>query len=183
MLFRSEHTNDTETLTYKDRTKTTLTDVIRKEDNLSNQNTFSMSYTGKTGKNSYLFLSADYSIIDNDTKYTSDETNRQTLYNNYSLTNNDGKYNLATVNLAYNFALPYKISAETGGRYYNTHHSLHYATSNKMATNDQQSNHQVLDDNVSAAYLTLQRTWKNVWASIGGRYEYSDTKIAQIGVA
>ena len=45
-----EHTNDTETLTYKDRTKTTLTDVIRKEDNLSNQNTFSMSYTGKTGK-------------------------------------------------------------------------------------------------------------------------------------
>lgn len=172
-----EHTNDTETLTYKDRTKTTLTDVIRKEDNLSNQNTFSMSYTGKTGKNSYMFLSADYSIIDNDTKYTSDETNRQTLYNNYSLTNNDGKYNLATVNLAYNFALPYKIGAETGGRYYNTHHSLHYATSNKMATNDQQSNHQVLDDNVSAAYLTLQRSWKNVWASIGGRYEYSDTKI------
>lgn len=177
--YAKDHDKDrcTELMTYKDKDRTTEKDIVRRTLTDRSQHAFSLSYSGNVYKNSYLFLSADYSLINNDLKHTSDETYRASGVNSNILTNNDGRYNIATVNASYNFTLPLNIQANVGGRYYNTHHSLRYNTTNALVSAEQRLNHQTLNDNVTAGYATLGRSWKKVYASISGRYEYSDTRI------
>lgn len=174
---QKEHENNDETISYKDNVVTLPRDVVRKQSTLSNQHTFSMSYVANTGKNSTLFLSADYSLINNDIRYKSSETDVQSETEKLVLTNNDSKYNVATFNASYNFNLPYKIATQVGARYYNTHHPLDYSTTNTMVDNNMRRNHQIMDDNVSAGFFSLSRSWGKVWLNLSGRYEYSDTRI------
>lgn len=172
-----DNENNTELMTYRDNERDIDKDIVRKTLGKRHQHAFSLSYSGNVSTNSYLLLSADYSIIGNDSKLTSDETYRASGGNSRITTSNNGKYNIATINGAYSFRLPLSIMASVGGRYYNTHHSLDYSTTNALVNAQQRTNHQTLDDNVTAAYATLERSWNKLYASLSARYEYSDTRM------
>lgn len=174
-----DNESNSEITTYNEPEHTTIKDITRCNHTLRNQHTFSLSYSGKTFKNSYLWLSADYSTIGNNTKSTSDETNRSTHYSTSVTTRNYGTYDVLTLNTAYSFTLPYKINTQVGARYYYTRHPLDYSTLNNTFVDTRHAtNHQLMQDNVSAGYFTLTRSWKKIAMQIGGRYEYSDTRMS-----
>lgn len=170
--------NNGETTTYTDLRQSTTKDITRKNPTLRNQHTFSLSYSGKTGKDSRLWLSADFSTIGDKAKATSDETNKASLHHSFVSTRNYSTYNVTTLNASYSFLLPYKINTQVGARYYSTHHPLDYTTlNNNFVEPLHANNHQLMRDKVSAGYYTLTRSWKKTALQIGGRYEYSDTRM------
>lgn len=171
------HKNDTEQTTYNDRSDVETKDIVRKGDNLRNTHNVSLSYSGKTTANGWLTLSADYSAINSKVVSTSDEYSRKTLGRSDIFTRTAGTYDIVTLNADYSFLLPFKINTQVGARYYNTHHPLDYATNNSFVEASAAKNRQTMDDNVSAGYFTLQRNWKKLVLILGGRYEYSDTRM------
>lgn len=151
--------------------------VVTKDRTIRNQHSFSLSYSGKTGKNSYLSLAADYSTISIGNHTCSEELPDGTAQPTIVTTSSHSHYNIATVNASYNFMLPFSIKTQVGARYYNTHHPLSYATDNPLVTANGQRNRQWMDDNVSAGFVSLTRSWAKITANISGRYEYSHTQV------
>lgn len=170
-----DNTLDNEHTAYCHRDYTEQKDIVRRDFDRRNMHNISLSYQGDLTDDSSIELSADYSIIDTKERYTSDEANLNTQGKSDVYTRSDGKYSIITLNGAYSFELPGGISTEIGGRYYNTYHPLDYATNNRFATST--ANHQVMRDNVGAGYFSLRRSWKKFSLSVGGRYEYSGTRI------
>lgn len=172
-----DNTTNKEQTTYNDRKYTEVKDIVRKESNMRNLHNVSLSYSGSLTENSSLDLSADYSAINDKTNYLSDETSRTNYGQTSVYTRSKGTYDIVTLNGSYSFMLPGNIDSEVGARYYNTHHPLDYATNNSFVEASAAGNHQTMDDKVSAGYFKFQRAWKKFSFAVGGRYEYSDTRI------
>ena len=145
----------------------------------SNRNThnFTLSYTGSTGKNSTVNVSGDYSLINDNGTTNSFETNKETLAKTHIYTNSKNKYNVLTLNGSYTFLLPWNLTTQIGGRYYNVANTTNQDTDNPRFANDYAVNRQHTRDNVSAGYLMLSKRLGKFGFTIGGRYEYSDTRI------
>lgn len=124
-----------------------------------------------------LSLAADYSTISIGSHTCSEELPDGTAQPTIVTTSSHSHYNIATVNASYNFMLPFSIKTQVGARYYNTHHPLSYATDNPLVTANGQRNRQWMDDNVSAGFVSLTRSWAKITANISGRYEYSHTQV------
>ena len=153
------------------------THVVTKDRTIRNQHSFSLSYLGKTGKNSSLNVSADYSVISSNSRTGSEELAEGSAQPKTVTTGSYSDYNIATVNASYSFVLPLNIQTQIGGRYYNTHHPLDYATDNSLVDIPERHNRQWMDDNVSAGFFSLTRSWAKFTANVSGRYEYSHTQI------
>lgn len=180
-VYNFKHSDDnathTEQTTYNDRVSSEVKDIVRKENDRRNLHNVSLSYSGSLTENSSLDLSADYSAINDKTNYLSDETSRTTNSQASVYTRSRGTYDIVTLNGSYSFMLPGDIDSEIGVRYYSTHHPLDYATNNSFVDASAADSRQTMDDNVSAGYFKFQRAWKKFSFSVGGRYEYSDTRI------
>lgn len=153
------------------------THVVTKNRTIRNQHSFSLSYFGKTGKNSSLNVSADYSTISSNSRTGSEEQTDGSARPKIVTTGSYSDYNIATVNASYSFMLPLSIRTQIGARYYNTHHPLDYTTDNSLVDTPERHNRQWMDDNVSAGFVSLTRSWAKLTANISGRYEYSHTQI------
>lgn len=173
----NDRTVDTEQTAYKYSDRSEVKDILRREGDMRNLHNFSLSYSGDLTDNSSLDLSADYSLINSKLNYTSDETNLTSHGRSNVYTRSNGSYNIVTLNGSYSFQLPGKIRSEIGARYYNTHHPLDYATNNSFVDATVATNHQTMSDNVTAGYFRFRRGWRKFGFVVGGRYEYSDTRI------
>lgn len=145
----------------------------------SNRNThnFTLSYTGKTGRNSTVYVGGDYSLISADGTTGSFETNKETSVRTQIYTDNRNKYNVLTLNGNYTFMLPWNINTQVGGRYYNVANTTDQDTDNPRFAQDYAANRQHTRDNVSAGYIMLSKRAGKFGFTLGGRYEYSDTRI------
>lgn len=166
-----------ELMTYRNEGDVTMRDINRRTLTYRNTHNFSLSYNGKLSDNSSISLSGDYSVISNNAQTRSLERSRQTETATDIFTKNNSEYNILTFNANYDFVLPGGISSSIGGRFYNTYHPLDYSTNSPYVGAESADNHQNMRDNVTAGFLTFKKAWKTVTLNVGGRYEYSDTRI------
>ena len=141
-----------------------------------NLHNVTLYYKSKIGQ-SLLSLGGDYSIISNNSRTDIAEKNKNNDNGNNNFTKTTNKYKIMTLNATYSFNLPFNISSEAGARYYNVNDRYGYLSDSKWQPETLGSNGQKTEDNVTAAYLSLGKKWKKVHLSLGGRYEYSDTKV------
>lgn len=173
---REKDTND-EVMSFQKGTNVAYKDIYRTETEHRNLHNFSLAYSGDVSDNSSLSLSVDYSLLHNKVDTRSLEENRSDQMMSNISTLNKPKYNILTLNGSYNTTLFGNVQAEIGARYYYTRQNTHYFTDNPAAIGENARNQQLLKDQVSAGYFTLQRRWKRLTLKVGGRYEYSDTRI------
>lgn len=171
-------TNNDETVRYSGYRHYADRDVSVKDRSHSNVHNFTLDYFGKTGKESSVSVSADYSIINRNSTTGSYETNLETAVNTDIFTGNKTDYGVLTLNAGYSFVLPWNVSANVGGRYYNVESTSDHDTDNPRFTAYYASNRQKTRDNVSAGYFTLTKRFGRVFTvRLGGRYEYTDTRM------
>lgn len=161
---------------YSDTEKYNDKNIRRQTIDNRNLHNVTLYYKSKIGK-SLLSLGGDYSIISNNSRTDIAEKNKNNDNGNNNFTKTTNKYKIMTLNATYSFNLPFNISSEAGARYYNVNDRYGYLSDSKWQPETLGSNGQKTEDNVTAAYLSLGKKWKKVHLSLGGRYEYSDTKV------
>lgn len=176
--FQHEKENDigNTDMKYSDTEKYNDKNIRRQTIDNRNLHNVTLYYKSKIGQ-SLLSLGGDYSIISNNSRTDIAEKNKNNDNGNNNFTKTTNKYKIMTLNATYSFNLPFNISSEAGARYYNVNDRYGYLSDSKWQPETLGSNGQKAEDNVTAAYLSLGKKWKKVHLSLGGRYEYSDTKV------
>lgn len=167
---------DDETLDYLENGTHRKKDVDRKRFKQRNLHDFSLAYRGVFGKN-ILNIGGDYVMAHDYNNLLTQEVGANSNSPTEISTINKGKFNILTLNASYSFALSGKVTARIGGRYYQTKHPLDYSTNNPALSALLSSNHQDMEDYVTAGYFILGKAWKKLTVDVYGRYEYSDTHI------
>lgn len=180
MAYYFQHEKEKDTgnaeMTYSGTDKYSDRGIIRKTTENRNTHNITLYYKSQIGK-STLSLGGDYSIINSSMLTNILEKHKATGTESNTSTKNKNRYKIITLNAAYSFTLPLSISAESGARYYNVDNRYNYLSDSKWLPESLGANGQNTEDNVTAVFLSLGKKWEKAQLSLGGRYEYSDTKV------
>ncbi len=166
-----------ETMTYLLQKGSSRKNIHRTSKDSRNLHNWTLGYYGKTGKNSTVNFTADYSFINDNSNARSVENSPEGKMLSDVYTHNKNQFHIITLNGSWTFRLPFALDSEIGTRYYHTRHPLDYLTNNPLMDIASSVNSQTMLDEVTAGYITLTRKWKRLDISVGGRYEYADTRI------